>query len=87
MKNSFLQIYPDGKIWVNYRVKVDAPCDMELTNFPFDTQKCSLTLESYSFNTAKVRLQWRDPAVIVENQTLLEFEVFNFSHSSANTVT
>uniref|UniRef100_A0A915HUE4 Neurotransmitter-gated ion-channel ligand-binding domain-containing protein n=1 Tax=Romanomermis culicivorax TaxID=13658 RepID=A0A915HUE4_ROMCU len=84
--NIFLLIYPDGKLWVNYRVRVDAPCNMELSNFPFDTQKCYLTLESYSFNTAKVRLTWKVPAVLIEAQRLLEFEIFNYSYSYANGV-
>ncbi|VDD90074.1 unnamed protein product [Enterobius vermicularis] len=58
--NIFLLIYPNGTIWVNYRVKVQAPCDMDMTSFPMDVQRCTLTFESYSFNNEKVRLDWFD---------------------------
>ena len=52
--NIFLLIYPNGTIWVNYRVKVEAPCELDMTSFPMDSQRCTLLFESYSFNTAKV---------------------------------
>lgn len=61
---------------------MEAPCEMELTNFPFDTQQCSLIFESYSFNAAKVRLRWKIPAVDIQEQKLLEFELFDHTHTN-----
>ncbi|MFH4976627.1 hypothetical protein AB6A40_003336 [Gnathostoma spinigerum] len=74
--NIFLLIYPNGTIWVNHRVKVRAPCELDMTTFPMDVQKCSLTFESYSFNAGKVRLHWFDTGVIMNLQGKLpDYEV------------
>lgn len=53
--NVFLLIFPNGTVWTNYRVAIQAPCDMEFTAFPMDEAKCELLFESYSFNVGKVR--------------------------------
>ena len=64
--NIFLAIFPNGTVWMNYRVIVEAPCAMDFTVFPMDKASCELTLESYSFNVGKVRLWWRRNAAPVQ---------------------
>ncbi|MCP9262898.1 hypothetical protein DINM_006269 [Dirofilaria immitis] len=66
--NIFLLIYPNGTIWVNYRVKVEAPCELDMSSFPMDVQRCTMTFESYSFNVGRVRLDWFETAVILDLQ-------------------
>lgn len=60
--NTFVLIYPNGTVWVNYRLRVEGPCfmDMSFRHYPMDIQTCGLVLESYAYNTAKVKLKWRD---------------------------
>jgi hypothetical protein len=48
----------DGTVWKNCRMMVTSPCNMDLRKFPFDTQSCTLTFESYSYNTQKVLHKW-----------------------------
>uniref|UniRef100_A0A915C5B4 Neurotransmitter-gated ion-channel ligand-binding domain-containing protein n=1 Tax=Parascaris univalens TaxID=6257 RepID=A0A915C5B4_PARUN len=51
-------------------VRVKAPCDMDLTDFPMDVQKCYLVFESYSYNTATVNIDWMDDAVTFTREQL-----------------
>jgi len=52
--NIFLLIFPNGTVWTNYRVAIQAPCKMDFTAFPMDRAVCELQFESYSFNVGKV---------------------------------
>uniref|UniRef100_A0A915J2T7 Neurotransmitter-gated ion-channel ligand-binding domain-containing protein n=1 Tax=Romanomermis culicivorax TaxID=13658 RepID=A0A915J2T7_ROMCU len=52
--NIFLLIFPNGTVWTNYRVAIQAPCIMDFTAFPMDRALCELMFESYSFNVGKV---------------------------------
>uniref|UniRef100_A0A915Q1Z7 Ligand-gated ion channel 50 n=1 Tax=Setaria digitata TaxID=48799 RepID=A0A915Q1Z7_9BILA len=61
--NIMVILYENGTIWVNYRMSVKAPCDLDLRIFPFDTQSCTLRFESYSHNKDEVMLRWMDNAV------------------------
>ncbi|KAE9554527.1 hypothetical protein FO519_002283 [Halicephalobus sp. NKZ332] len=73
--NTFVLIYPNGTVWVNYRLRVEGPCfmDMSFKHYPMDVQTCGLVLESYAYNTAKVRLKWRewDPVFSYSSKTVL----------------
>ncbi|KHN88454.1 Ligand-gated ion channel 50 [Toxocara canis] len=78
--NIFLLIYPNGTIWVNYRVKVEAPCELDMTSFPMDVQRCTMTFESYSFNVGRVRLDWFETGVILDVQGKLpDFELARYT--------
>lgn len=35
-------------VWTNYRLKLQGPCLMDLTKFPFDSVTCSLTFNSFT---------------------------------------
>uniref|UniRef100_A0A914DJH3 Uncharacterized protein n=1 Tax=Acrobeloides nanus TaxID=290746 RepID=A0A914DJH3_9BILA len=57
-RNVFLMLYPNGTVWVNYRVHVKGPCSMDLSNFPMDIQTCHLIYESFNYNNQEVRMRW-----------------------------
>ncbi|VDO64364.1 unnamed protein product [Haemonchus placei] len=71
-KNVFLMIYPNGTVWVNYRVQVKGPCSMDFSAFPMDRQSCHLTLESFSYNNQEVDMQWTN---WTEGLSLLKKEI------------
>uniref|UniRef100_A0A914HJT2 Uncharacterized protein n=1 Tax=Globodera rostochiensis TaxID=31243 RepID=A0A914HJT2_GLORO len=58
--NTFVLIYPNGTVWMNFRLRVEGPCFVDLTQYPFNEEECELVLESYAYNAANVRLKWRD---------------------------
>ncbi|EJD75327.1 gamma-aminobutyric acid receptor subunit beta [Loa loa] len=75
-ENTFILIYENGLVWSNFRLKVRAPCKMDLKMFPFDKIHCKLTFESYSYNTDNVRLFWHEkPLTMMEVVELPDFEL------------
>ncbi|GMR40769.1 hypothetical protein PMAYCL1PPCAC_10964 [Pristionchus mayeri] len=85
-KNIFLQIYSNGSVWHNYRVKLTGPCSSTLRTFPIDQQKCMLVYESFTHNHAQVQLNWIDytaPIIILkENISLPDYVLVDFQASS-----
>ncbi|KAI1723478.1 neurotransmitter-gated ion-channel ligand binding domain-containing protein [Ditylenchus destructor] len=83
-ENVLLVIFPNGTVWLNFRVSLQGPCQLDLTYFPMDQQQCNLIFESYSYNTAEVRIVWRDwEAVSIPDpnaKNLPDFELIDFTH-------
>ncbi|WKY06894.1 hypothetical protein Q1695_006794 [Nippostrongylus brasiliensis] len=78
-------IFPNGTVWLNYRVRSEAPCQMDLRTFPLDSIKCTLLLESYSYNSAEVSLRWLEwsPVSTVKNDyNLPDFKMSNMTYDS-----
>ncbi|VDD92864.1 unnamed protein product [Enterobius vermicularis] len=75
-ENAYIILYEDGRLWSNFRLKVKAPCKMDLKMFPFDSIQCQLVIESYSFNIDEVRLQWDEiPVTLMEKVELPDFDL------------
>uniref|UniRef100_A0AC35TSJ1 Acyl-coenzyme A oxidase n=1 Tax=Rhabditophanes sp. KR3021 TaxID=114890 RepID=A0AC35TSJ1_9BILA len=77
-QNIFLMIYPNGTIWLNTRIQISGPCYISLVLFPLDQQECEIIIESYAYNTDKVRLNWRpwSPVFSYATKTKLpDFEI------------
>ncbi|CAD5224678.1 unnamed protein product [Bursaphelenchus okinawaensis] len=78
-RNVFLMLYPNGTVWVNYRVRVKGPCNMELSNFPMDTQTCHLVYESFNYNNQEVRMRWNpmngNPVYAIGSILLPDFDL------------
>uniref|UniRef100_A0A7E4WAZ3 Neur_chan_LBD domain-containing protein n=1 Tax=Panagrellus redivivus TaxID=6233 RepID=A0A7E4WAZ3_PANRE len=68
--NVLLMLLANGTVWLNYRVRAEAPCEMDFTYFPIDSPTCSLVFESYSYNTATVAIDWLKNAVTLPHHTL-----------------
>uniref|UniRef100_A0A915CWT1 Neurotransmitter-gated ion-channel ligand-binding domain-containing protein n=1 Tax=Ditylenchus dipsaci TaxID=166011 RepID=A0A915CWT1_9BILA len=84
-RNIFLMLYPNGTIWVNYRVRVKGPCAMDLSNFPMDTQTCHLIYESFNYNNQEVRMRWNplteNPVYAIGTILLPDFDLVKISSS------
>jgi hypothetical protein len=83
--NILLLIFPNGTVWLNYRVRVEAPCAMDLTNFPVDVQWCELVFESYSYSTAEVVLHWLWPPVNFAKAQPTDYRLPDFVLSNFST--
>uniref|UniRef100_A0A915BBW0 Neurotransmitter-gated ion-channel ligand-binding domain-containing protein n=1 Tax=Parascaris univalens TaxID=6257 RepID=A0A915BBW0_PARUN len=84
--NIFLAIFPNGTVWMNYRIVVESPCDMDFTFFPMDRVECTTVFESYSFNVGKVRLHWKRhgiPVEVIGDTNLPDFHMTHYVHEKA----
>ncbi|VDM91978.1 unnamed protein product, partial [Litomosoides sigmodontis] len=74
-------LYPNGTVWVNYRVRVKGPCIMDLSNFPMDVQTCNLIYESFNYNNQEVRMRWinSNPVYAVSEILLPDFILINIT--------
>ncbi|CAD6191340.1 unnamed protein product [Caenorhabditis auriculariae] len=87
--NILLMIFPNGTIWLNYRIRSEAPCQMNLRSFPLDSIKCSLVLESYSYNAAEVSLQWLEwspVSTIRADYNLPDFKLTNVTYGNVTEI-
>ncbi|CAJ0935644.1 unnamed protein product, partial [Mesorhabditis belari] len=90
-KNVFLMIYPNGTVWVNYRVQVKGPCRMDFSSFPMDQQTCYLTLESFSYNNQEVDMKWHHsptgPLILLKDEIVLpDFVLTNYTTKLKNEI-
>ncbi|EFO91803.1 CRE-LGC-55 protein [Caenorhabditis remanei] len=84
--NIFLAIFPNGTVWMNYRVVVESPCEMDFSFFPMDRVMCTTIFESYAFNVGKVRLHWKrqgQPVEFIDDVKLPDFHMTKFVHEKA----
>ncbi|CAD5224322.1 unnamed protein product [Bursaphelenchus okinawaensis] len=77
--NTFVLIYPNGTVWINYRLRVEGPCYVNLENYPFNGEECELVLESYAYNAATVRLKWRDWDPVIQYPSRTKLPDFSLS--------
>uniref|UniRef100_A0A0R3RTK4 Neur_chan_LBD domain-containing protein n=1 Tax=Elaeophora elaphi TaxID=1147741 RepID=A0A0R3RTK4_9BILA len=84
--NVFLAILPNGTVWINYRILVETPCEMDFSIFPMDRVECIMVFESYSFNIGKVRLHWKRhgiPVEVIGETNLPDFHMTHYIHEKA----
>ncbi|KAH7726630.1 Protein ACC-4 [Aphelenchoides avenae] len=69
--NIFLQLYANGTVWHNYRIKLTGPCANTLRTFPIDQQRCMLFYESFNYNYAAVRMEWTATPITILKEIML----------------
>ncbi len=80
-------IYPNGTVWTNYRLQLSGPCEMDLTGFPFDTVRCLLTFESFTYNTDEVRMHWlNNVSTMKDKMELADYGLEGIDESKATVV-
>ncbi|KAK3238846.1 hypothetical protein CYMTET_51186 [Cymbomonas tetramitiformis] len=63
MVEEYLRVYPNGDtLWVR-RLAMRNKCSYDFSRLPFDTQNCSLTVESFGETTKEMLIGFSDPAV------------------------
>ncbi|VDM77063.1 unnamed protein product [Strongylus vulgaris] len=72
----------NGTLWINHRLSVKSPCNLDLRQFPFDVQSCILILESYSHNAEENGTLWINHRLSVKSPCNLDLRQFPFDVQS-----
>ena len=59
-ENQFLRITHTGEVLRSMRLTIKATCPMNLANFPFDAQMCTVEIESFGYTMADLKYKWND---------------------------
>ncbi|KAL8562199.1 hypothetical protein ACOMHN_005184 [Nucella lapillus] len=74
--NKLMHISPEGQVLYSARISMKLSCDMNLVKFPFDSQICHITMESYSYSLENVIFQWNeDPVMTRQDISLPQFHL------------
>ncbi|KAK7474221.1 hypothetical protein BaRGS_00034570, partial [Batillaria attramentaria] len=85
--NKLMHITFAGQVLYSSRISMKLSCDMDLWRFPFDSQTCYLSMESYSYSTENVIFQWhKDPVQKRDDMSLPQFEFHDFTHMDCTKV-
>ncbi|OWF41771.1 glycine receptor subunit alphaZ1-like [Mizuhopecten yessoensis] len=75
--NKMMHLYSNGRVVYRQRVSVTASCPMKLHKYPFDSQVCSLYIQSFAYTLGRLRFRWRsmDPVRTNTNIELPQFKL------------
>ena len=59
-ENQFQRITHTGEVLRSMRLTIKATCPMNLANFPFDEQMCTVEIESCGYTMADLKYKWED---------------------------
>ncbi|XP_064620589.1 glycine receptor subunit alpha-2-like [Lineus longissimus] len=58
--NVLVRIYKTGKVWLAQKVILTIRCPMHFQKYPFDTQECSIRVESFRHTSDSLQLKFLD---------------------------
>ncbi|XP_053374556.1 glycine receptor subunit alpha-2-like isoform X2 [Mercenaria mercenaria] len=70
-----IYINPDGVVTFSKRLSMTNFCRMNLMNYPFDVQRCGITIMSYAFTSDELMLQWADYSVQAKGLDLPNYDI------------
>ncbi|XP_011438799.3 gamma-aminobutyric acid receptor alpha-like [Magallana gigas] len=86
--NRFIRISPNGSMYFSQRLTVKAICQMELQNYPLDSQICDLQIGSFAYSYDDVVYAWRygplNSVQLATDMTMSQFDLINYSATSLN---
>ncbi|XP_061164588.1 gamma-aminobutyric acid receptor alpha-like [Saccostrea echinata] len=86
--NRFIRISPNGSMYLSQRLTVRAVCQMELQNYPLDSQICDLKIGSFAYTTEEVVYVWRygplNSVQLSNDMAMSQFDLINYSATYSN---
>nr|CDS27917.1 Cys loop ligand gated ion channel subunit [Hymenolepis microstoma] len=60
LPNYLIRISPDGNILYSQKITMRFSCQMDLANFPMDSQDCNMNIGSYGYEYSELQFVWRN---------------------------
>ncbi|KAM7542482.1 hypothetical protein Aperf_G00000018604 [Anoplocephala perfoliata] len=60
LPNYLIRITPDGNILYSQKITMRFSCQMDLANFPMDSQDCNMNIGSYGYEYSELQFIWRN---------------------------
>jgi len=76
------EIHPDGEVIYRQRVWGSFSQPLELSEFPFDTQRLEITLANLSFGSQKIRLKPSPDSGVSENLSIPDWEIMQWDFAA-----
>ncbi|EDO36971.1 predicted protein, partial [Nematostella vectensis] len=73
--HSSLTLEPDGSIFYSRSAHIVASCEMDLRDFPMDTQTCNLVFGSYGYTDNDIKLSWKSTKILIANKEMAQFSL------------
>ncbi|VUZ51280.1 unnamed protein product [Hymenolepis diminuta] len=75
MPNYLIRISPDGNILYSQKITMRFSCQMDLANFPMDSQDCNMNIGSYGYEYSELQFVWRNdtPVSMSSGMQISEF--------------
>lgn len=73
--HSVVRIDQDGHIFYSRSVHILASCELDLHEFPMDTQHCKITFGSYGHTDSDILMKWTNPTIEIGNKQMAQFSV------------
>ncbi|KAL5107966.1 Glycine receptor subunit alpha-3 [Taenia crassiceps] len=64
LPNYLTRISPDGNILYSQKITMRFSCQMDLANFPMDSQDCTMNIGSYGYEYSELQFVWRNDTPI-----------------------
>jgi len=81
--HSRISVDPSGDVLYSKGLTLLASCNMDLRNFPLDSQSCCLKFGSYGYTTNDIIYEWGPSGVVVGNNEMAQFEYKSNNISSS----
>lgn len=73
--HSVLRINSSGFVMYSRSTHIVASCEMDLHDFPMDTQHCKLTFGSYGYTDNDILMKWENTTIDIGNKEMAQFSV------------
>ncbi|XP_068673667.1 gamma-aminobutyric acid receptor subunit alpha-6-like [Montipora foliosa] len=73
--DSVVRIDPNGFVFYSRSAHILASCELDLHDFPMDTQLCEITFGSYGHTESDILMKWKNPTIEIGNREMAQFSV------------